>query len=70
MAFSTDGFWQSVLAYEPPLCTCCELQVATAEFGYCSPCHWKAQAEVERGWPRLRAYLANWAAFSDWEASD
>ena len=68
MSFSTDGFWQTVLAYEPPLCACCEARVAAHQHEYCSRCDWNVQAEVTDGWPELRSYLSNWAAFSDWEA--
>lgn len=69
MSLSFDGFWQSVRAYEPPVCLSCDEGVAADEHGQCCSCHWKAQATVDRGWPMLHSYLANWAAFRDWEMS-
>jgi hypothetical protein len=67
LSLSFDGFWQGVMAYEPPMCVCCGQQVAVDEHGCCCRCHWKVRAEVERGWPAFSSYLGNWAAFSDWE---
>lgn len=69
LPFSLDGFWQSVTAYEPPVCVTCDEGVAVDEQGSCSPCHWKVQAEIDAGLPLLGSYLGKWAAFSDWESS-
>ena len=69
MSFSSDGFWLSVSAYDPPRCASCDEGVAADVHGHCSRCHWKVQAEVEDGWPALHSYLGNWAAFRDWETS-
>ena len=67
MSLSSDGFWQSVVAYNPPMCVRCEERVAVDEHGCCCCCRWKAQAEVEEGWAALLSYLAAWAAFRAWE---
>ena len=69
MSLSVDGFWQSAMAYEPPMCVSCDEGVAVHAHGSCGPCHWKVQAEIEAGWPAFGAYLGNWAAFRDWETS-
>lgn len=69
MALSFDGSWQSVLAYEPRACVSCDKGVAADEHGDCCRCRWKVEAEVADGWPQLRSYLGNWAAFTDWEMS-
>jgi hypothetical protein len=69
LSLSFNGFWHGVFAYEALTCVSCEEGVAADEQGYCCRCHWKVQAEVADGWPALRSYLGNWAAFRDWEMS-
>lgn len=69
MSLSFDGFWQSVLAYEPAHCVRCDTRFASDAHGYCGCCHWRLQAEIDEGLRALRSYLGNWAAFRDWETS-
>ncbi|HSC51358.1 MAG TPA: hypothetical protein VLD16_13935 [Gaiellaceae bacterium] len=69
MSLSFDGFWQSVVAYEAPMCIHCDERAAVDTHGCCSCCHWKVEAEVAEGWPLLESYLEKWAAFGDWELS-
>lgn len=49
-------------------CIRCDEAPAVDESGLCGHCFWAVRSEAEEGMFQLRAYLARWLEFRDWEA--